>query len=56
VFDDERLAMIHCDERDGMLGAEIATDPGEVAVLCAAFHDAWGRSLARSVHGGHHLR
>lgn len=47
MFDDERVAKIHCDERDRVLGAEIVTDPGEVAALRAAFDDAWGRSLSR---------
>lgn len=48
VFDDERIAKIHCDERDWILGAEVVNDPAEAAVLSAAFEDAWGRSIPRA--------
>jgi len=48
VFDDERVAKIRCDERDWVLGAELVNDLAEVAVLSAAFEDAWGRSVSRA--------
>src|SRR5258708_27735956 len=47
LFDSERVARLHFDEDDILLGAEIITDPATVAALSAARDEALHRAVAR---------
>lgn len=47
LFDSRRIARLHFDDDDVLLGAEIITDPVTVAELCAARDVAWQRALSR---------
>jgi uncharacterized protein DUF6879 len=47
LFDSKRVARLHFDDDDQLLGAEIITDPALVVELSAARDDAWHRSVAR---------
>lgn len=48
LFDSNRVAQLHFDEDDKLLGAEIITDPAVVVELSAAREDAWHRSISRT--------
>jgi hypothetical protein len=47
LFDSRRVARLHFDDDDRLLGAEIITDPATVVELSAARDDAWHRSVSR---------
>lgn len=47
LFDSKRVARLHFDDDDQLLGAEIITDPAVVVELSAARDDAWHRSILR---------
>ncbi|WP_283136690.1 DUF6879 family protein [Rhizohabitans arisaemae] len=47
LFDSKRVALLHFDDGDRLLGAEIITDPVVVMGFAAARDDAWHRSVSR---------
>ncbi|MEV6987329.1 DUF6879 family protein [Sphaerisporangium sp. NPDC051017] len=47
LFDSKRVARLHFDEDDVLLGAEIITDPSIVVDLAAARDAAWHRAVSR---------
>lgn len=47
LFDSRRVARLHFDDDDVLLGAEIITDPAIVIELAAARDDAWHRAVTR---------
>ena len=48
LFDSKRVARLHFDADDRLLGAKIITDPAIVLELSAARDDAWHRSMSRT--------
>ena len=47
VFDSRRVAKLHFDHLDRLLGAEMITDPSVIVELSAARDDAWHRANTR---------
>jgi hypothetical protein len=47
LFDSRRVARLHFDDDDRLLGAEIITDPAIVASLVSARDEAWRRAVTR---------
>lgn len=47
IFDSERVARLHFDDDDALLGAEIITDPAVVGDMAAARDEALGRAVTR---------
>jgi uncharacterized protein DUF6879 len=55
LFDDARLAVLHFDAADRMLGGEIVTDRAVVRRHCAWRDLAWRHAIARDEFVGGHL-